>query len=669
MQANMNPTKETDVNCRAMTHTKRLALMAAILLFSQSTLQAQQPDSSARQQIVPFALEIKAPGVILASVPFNISVRAVDEKGRLQYDYNGALRLSGVGTSAKTDTLSIVEGEVEIRNLILPETGRTKISVASGGKIAFATVRVIPGLLSILPPVLAIVLAFMFRQVLLSLFLGIWLGAVFVFDYSPLTGFMRTLDRYFINALADKGHAAILIFSLTLGGMVGVISRGGGMQGIVESIRKFAKTPKGGQIATWLMGVFIFFDDYANTLLVGNTMRPFTDKLRISREKLSYIVDSTAAPVASVALISTWIGYQIGLIDQVLKMLGLQQDAYFEFIQSIPFTFYSLLAIVFVFLIGYTLRDFGPMRKAERRAGETGAVLRDGAEPLMDTSSMEVADPAATPLRWYNGLVPVLAVIAITIVGLYVSGVESLGDEARRAGLRDIIAAADSFSVLMWASFTGLFVAAVLVLAQRILSLNQTVHAIINGYRSMMLAAMILTLAWSIGAICEDLQTANYVIEQTRDYLSPHLVPALTFTIAAFIAFSTGSSWATMAIFIPIAIPIAYTLPGAQGVHVDIADNIVLATIGAVLAGSVFGDHCSPISDTTIMSSMASAADHVDHVRTQLPYAVVVAVVAILFGYLPAGYGVHPILSHLAAIGVLVGIVFLFGRKGEAGER
>ncbi len=617
------------------------------------------------EEIVPFAIEIQLPKVALDGIPFTLTARAVDINGRLMANFSAPARLEGVMLPQPQDTLYFSGGTLRAEHVMIRGTGKRTISVAAAGRIGFEALRVIPGVLSIVPPVVAILLAFLFRQVLISLFIGIWLGAVFLFDFNPITGFLRTVDTYFINALADPDHAAIIIFSTTLGGMVGIISRGGGMLGIVESIRRFANHPRGGQIATWLMGILIFFDDYANTLLVGNTMRPFTDRLKISREKLSYIVDSTAAPVASVALISTWIGYQIGLIDQALATIELEKDAYFEFLQSIPFTFYSLLAIIFVFLIGFMLRDFGPMLRAERRAAESGKVLRDGAQPLMDTSGFEIDTSADIPLRWYNGLLPIIAVILVTVFGLYFSGLESLGAAAADASLRDIISSANSFSVLMWASFTGVLVAMVLVLSQRILKLSETIDALLAGYKSMVLAAIILNLAWAIGAICDDLHTANYVIEITRDYLSVHFIPAIAFTVSAFIAFSTGTSWATMAIFIPIAIPMAYTLPVQEGLGPEVANNIVLATIGAVLAGSVFGDHCSPISDTTIMSSMASAADHIDHVRTQLPYAMVVAAVAIAFGYIPAGYGVHPAISLSASISVLWLIVRFIGKRVE----
>ncbi|MFQ5753756.1 MAG: Na+/H+ antiporter NhaC family protein, partial [bacterium] len=473
----------------------------------------------------------------------------------------------------------------------------------------------------------------------------------------------KTIDTYLINSLADADHAAILIFSLTLGGMVGVMSKAGGTQGIVQKLSKYANHPRGGQLATWAMGVFIFFDDYANTLIVGNTMRPFTDRLKISREKLSYIVDSTAAPVASIALVSTWIGFQIGLIDQAFNVLNLSHNAYNIFLQSIPFATYSILAIIFVFLIGITLRDFGPMRQAELRAANSGKLLRDGAQPLTDSAALDMIADEKTPLRWYNALIPIAVVILVTIMGLYFNGKVALGEAANTAKIGEIFGAANSFAVLTWAAFSGLFVATVLSLGQKLLTLNESINAIIGGYKSMLLAAMILILAWAIGDICKDLHTADYVIELSEGILSPHIIPFVTFAVAAFISFSTGTSWATMTILTPIVIPIAYRLPIGAGVTAHLSHEILIGTVGAVLSGSVLGDHCSPISDTTIMSSMASAADHVDHVRTQLPYAILVGIVASLTGYLPNGWGLNTYLSLFLGVMILVGIVFLVGKK------
>lgn len=616
-------------------------------------------------------LVVDAPGVALSGVTFEIKIAVVSDEGVKVKSYSDSLQIKGLqiktdsGIRQATQAFVFREGRVSIPNAVIQETGSHSIKIESGELKSDVRVRVIPGLLSLLPPLFAITLAFLVRQVLLSLFCGVWLGAVFIYDYNLIGGFMKTIDTYIVNSLANSDHAGILIFSLTLGGMVGVISKSGGTQGIVQKLSKFANHPRGGQLATWAMGLLIFFDDYANSLVVGNTMRPFTDRLKISREKLSYIVDSTAAPVASIALISTWIGFQVGLIEQAFSSIGVSLNPYTSFVESIPYASYSILALVFVFLIGLTLRDFGPMKTAEIRASSSGKVLRDGAQPITDSATLDMVADEKTPLRWYNALIPIAVVIFVTLFGLYFDGRGEMGEAAATAPLGQIFGAANSFAVLMWAAFAGLLVASVLAITQKILSLSETTQAAVNGYKSMFLAAMILILAWSIGDICGQLQTANYVIALTKDILSPHLIPFVTFVVSAFIAFSTGTSWATMAILTPIVIPMAYQIPADAGFSSGLSHEILIATIGSVLSGSVLGDHCSPISDTTILSSMASASDHVDHVRTQLPYAIVVGAVASLVGYIPSGWGFSTWISLFAGTGILVAIVFFAGKKTQ----
>ncbi len=635
-----------------------------------SPAQNQPPD-----QITKLRFDI--PKVALRHVQFEVKVEALNHADLLIRSTSDTVKLKGfmIATDSGVEPLPsyvvLHGGKASIPNAVFTETGKHEIEAMAGSVRAASSIRAIPGILSLMPPLLAIALAFITRQTLISLFSGIWLGAVFLNGYNPVFGFMKTLDTYIIKSLADESHAAILIFSLTLGGMVGIISKAGGTQGIVDKLRRYANNPRGGQLATWAMGLMIFFDDYANTLIVGNTMRPFTDRLRISREKLSYIVDSTAAPVASIALVSTWVGFQVGLIDQALGNIEVSRNAYSVFLQSIPHSTYSLLAIVFVFLIGFSLRDFGPMKAAETRAHRHGKVLRDGAQPIAESSDLDLA-PDGAPLRWYNAIIPIMTVIVITLIGLYHSGSEALGGAAADASLGKIIGEANSFSALMWASFSGLLVAGVAAVGQRILTLGQTINAAIAGYKSMILAAMVLIMAWAIGDVCADLKTADFVIDATKGILSPHWVPVLTFAVAAFISFSTGSSWATMAILTPIVVPIAYHLPLEAGLAAALSDKILIGTVGAILSGSVLGDHCSPISDTTILSSMASAADHVDHVRTQLPYALVVGGIACLVGYLPVGWGMNPYISLVVGAGILIGIVYGAGktiteRGGESG--
>ncbi len=562
-------------------------------------------------------------------------------------------------------------GTVVLSNVTFPHFGHYRLTAP---KLNWQTeLKVIPNWLSILPPFIAIVLALLFRQVIISLFFGTWLGVTFLTDYNPFSGFLNTLTEYVGKAPANPERMAILIFSLALGGMVGVISRAGGTMGIVRSLTRFASNRQKGQLATWLMGVLIFFDDYANTLIVGNTMRPLTDRLKISREKLSYLVDSTAAPVATMAIISTWIGYQLSLMNDSFRVLGLDLNAYITFIKTIPYNFYPIFTLMFGFFIAVTNRDLFSMYRAEKRCVEKGSVLRDGAVPLADLDSSELKPVKGIPLRWYNAFIPVSVVILTTLLGLWFTGYQN----AQQAGLietqmstlrfvSEVVGHADSFAVLMWASFLGGVVAITLALAQRLLNLDQALQAWVGGVKAMVMAAIILTLAWSIGNICTDLQTANYVIYLTQDFLSPHLIPVVAFISAGIIALSTGTSWGTMAILIPIVVPMAYQLPRLDPtIDPVLQSHIFLSSIASILAGATFGDHCSPISDTTIMSSMASGADHVDHVRTQLPYALMSAGVSLIAGYLLIGYGVSPWISLLVGLLMVVAIVRFGGKKVE----
>ena len=521
----------------------------------------------------------------------------------------------------------------------------------------------LPGWVSILPPLAAILLALIFRQVLVALFAGIWLGAFFIYGYAPIDGFLYALTEYIGKAAAEPDRMSILIFSLTLGGMVGVMSKAGGTQGIVQKLSRFASSSKRGQVVAWLMGVLIFFDDYANTLIVGNTMRPLTDKLKISREKLAYLVDSTAAPVANIAIISTWIGYELSLINQAFGQIGLHDNAYITFFKTIPYNFYPLFTLAFGLFVALTGRDFFSMHRAEQRAASGGNVLREGAVPLADMNSGELEIKKGAPLRWYNAMIPVAAVILTTLIGLWLTGLANYHPAVPARNwiqyASGVIGQANSFAVLMWAAFIGSFTAILLAVGQRILTLNEAILSWVSGVKAMVLAGIILTLAWSIGNICTDLQTAEYVISQTQTILSPHLLPLLTFIIAGIIAFATGTSWGTMAILSPIVIPLAYKLPlHDASIAPAVAYEIFLSSIAAILAGATFGDHCSPISDTTIMSSMASGSDHIDHVRTQLPYALMAAAVSILFGYLPVGFG----LSDGLVLGTGFVALFLFIR-------
>ena len=546
----------------------------------------------------------------------------------------------------------------------VPSSGGTTVEVvASGQTLRSADTQAIPGWLSILPPLLAIGMALLYRRVVPALFFGVWIGAVLAIGFTPwaaFKGLLDTLQVYVLGALADGSHAAIILFSLMIGGMVGIISKNGGTLGIVERLTGWASDSGRGQIVTGVLGISIFFDDYANSLIVGNTMRPVTDRLRISREKLAYIVDSTAAPISTLAFVTTWIGYQVGLLGTAIESIdGFSQGAYSVFLSSLPYNFYPFLALFFVFLVAYTQYDFGPMYAAEKRARDTGEVL--GKEAKVDEAAAEgeeLQPPAGTPLRAFNAVIPIVVLVGGVLAGLYATGIQVVGAEAP---LKDIIGEADSYTALMWGSLLGVLVAAALSLGQGILDLEQTVEAWYEGLKSMLFAMIILVLAWALSNITEVLHTADYLVSVLGETLPPGVVPAIIFVLAAATAFATGSSWGTMGILMPLVVPLVWAILDQNGMADPAHYHILYSAVSCVLAGAVWGDHCSPISDTTILSSMASGCDHIEHVRTQLPYALSVGTVAILFGTLPAGFGMP------VWVGLLVGGVLLYGLLRVAG--
>lgn len=528
------------------------------------------------------------------------------------------------------------------------------------------TVPIDPGWLSLAPPLVAIALALLTREVVLSLFAGVWMGALFLAGYDPLAGTGASL-QYLIDALVDGDHMAIVVFSMLLGGMVGVMARSGGTQGVVAVLEKLATNRRRGQLLTWFSAVFIFFDDYANTLIRGNALRPMTDRLLISREKLAYIVDSTAAPLAVSAVITTWIGFQITQVRDSLATLADQatdpeaaaqlqagaDNAFLVVLHSIPYLFYPILALLFVLMIIVMKRDFGPMYHAERRAYSGGGLIRPDAQPAADPTSESLQPPEGAPHRWYNAAVPVLAVIVVAMAGLWGTGSAGL-DPADRT-IVNVIGDADPFAALLWASFAGCVVVIGMVVGQRILSLKGALDAWLGGMQSMLMAIIILVLAWALGGVTGDMGTGPYLASLLQDTLPLTILPGLVFLVAALTAFSTGTSWGTMAILFPVVIPLAVAMGAGVGFAGGESYGILLGTISSVMAGAVFGDHSSPISDTTVLSSMASACDLVDHVRTQLPYALVVAVVALAVGEIPAAAEwIHPVWS------ILIGLVLLW---------
>jgi len=516
------------------------------------------------------------------------------------------------------------------------------------------------GWISILPPLIAIGLALILRQVIPALFAGIWIGAWAIAGFSvlgALEALMTTADTFILEAIAEPDHASVVLFTILVGGMVGVISRNGGMMGIVDRIITYANTVGRAMAATVAMGLAIFFDDYANTLVVGNTMRPITDRLGISREKLAYLVDSTAAPVATIALVTTWVGYEVGLIrDAIAGIPGLDLNAYMVFLNSIAYSFYPLLAITMVFAVVGLGRDFGPMHAAEMRARHDG---RNGPpSSVANRTADEMADvqPAeGVRCRARNAVLPILTMVIGVVAGMFITG--------EGETLRAIVGSADPYKSLIWGSLFGSLLAIAMSIGQRVLTLGESVEAWFSGARAMLYAIFILVLAWALSGVTDVLGTADYLVSLVGDRLHPGLLPALVFVVAAATAFSTGSSWGTMGILLPLMVPLAWALMAASGMNGAEHLPILYATVAAVMGGAVWGDHCSPISDTTILSSMASQCDHIEHVRTQLPYALSAGVIAIVFGALPAGFGVPWWVCLPVGLLTVVVLVRLVGKK------
>ena len=622
---------------------KHLAKILVLLLFSVGNLNASPIISS--------------PSVILTEVPFSISVSDIEENRACDYrlDIENNLiepSLCNTEDGLEFEFLTYSNSTSDILKLILDDA-----------IIVEKNVNVLSGWVSLMPPLISIFIALIFRSVVPALFLGIWIGSFAILGMRTdviLESLVDVTSKYAKNALADPDHAAIIIFSLMIGGLVGIISKNGGMLGIVNSISGFINSPKRAQLATSSMGIAIFFDDYANTLVVGNTMRKVTDSLKISRAKLAFLVDATAAPIACIALITTWVGYQIGMIDiSVSQIEEIDQSAYSLYLNSILYSFYPLFMLAFVFLVAGTGRDFGKMYQYEiaARSGNDPSVqkLSSGYTNDEESKQLEPTDPSRA--RAFNAFLPILVFIISVVTGLYVTGE---GDT-----VQDVIGSADAYTALLWGSLIGVLTAFTLTIIQRILSLEETVQAWYEGVKFMIFAIIVLILAWSLAQTTEILQTANYLVSVLGEFLPVPMIPTVIFLLSAATAFATGTSWGTMGIFYPIVIPLAWQIMFLNGVADMEHIYIIYSSVACVLCGAVWGDHCSPISDTTIMSSMASGCNHLDHVATQIPYATSVGSIALLLGTIPTGFGVSPlIMIPVGLLSVLI-MLLIFGKRVE----
>lgn len=542
---------------------------------------------------------------------------------------------------------------------------------ALGNSVA-TSLRVIPAWLSALPPVLTIALAIATRQVLISLFAGVWLAALLLNDLNPAAALFRSVDTYWVEAMSAPGHPAIVLFTLFLGGCIAMVARMGGTAGLAALARKLTRSPRSTQLATLALGALIFFDDYSSILIAGNSLRPVLSGVGVSAAKFAMLIHAMGACLASLAPVSSWIGVEIAYIGAQYRALGLSGNAYIVCLQSIPLRFFPLLMIICLVLVVLTGRDLGPMRTHEARA----LALADDAPasgwavehaPLLTVPHAPMPPtpptPPTPPARWANAVVPFGVIICATFVGLYVDGRESLqAQPAPRpaASLVNVVSAANSVNALLWASLLGCMAAAAMALAQRLVSVAGLVAAWLEGVRDIVEAVLILLLAWTLGLVVNLLGTASFLSRMCAG-VPLGLLPTLVSLAAYLMSFATGTAFGTMSILFPLVVPLAASLAAHHGA--EARADAVLQSVAAVLSGALFGNVASPIADNSVLASMASGCAVVDHTTTAAPYALLVAAVALGAGTLPVGFGLYPgWVGLLVGSAVLLAVLLLFGR-------
>lgn len=471
------------------------------------------------------------------------------------------------------------------------------------------------GALSLLPPLLAIALAIATRQVYLSLAAGLWVGQWVLAGYHPLDATIGMINDL-VAVFADAGNTRVLMFCVLVGALIALVQRSGGVAGFVERVQaaQLASTRSRAGLLALAVGGLIFIESSISCLTTGTIARPLFDRLQISREKLAYICDTSSAPICVLAPLNGWGAFVLAQ----LALAGVEAPVALIF-RAVPLNFYALVSLVMLVFIIVTQRDFGPMRRAERRAREEGKLHADNAQPMVTDETLAMHPDPGVPLRAINFMLPIAVMMALVPIGLYYTGVRNLEPDAPR-GFWIVLEQCSGSTAVLWAVLGGVIAAGVLYRVQGIMKVGETVNVALVGAGSLLPLTVLMLFAFSLGGLCgkDGLQTGTYVASLVPPTLPAYLAAPVIFVTASAIAFSTGTSWGTFAIMIPIALPIAD--------RVDMSPALALA---GVLGGGVFGDHCSPISDTTIVSSMAAACDHIDHVRTQLPYALLAGTIAI----------------------------------------
>ncbi|EAH6261302.1 Na+/H+ antiporter NhaC family protein [Campylobacter upsaliensis] len=523
------------------------------------------------------------------------------------------------------------------------------------------------GFITLLPPFIAIILAFITKDVILSLFMGVLSGTfllslasnIFFVDtialiniYDTLVESFSKIISYVLKSTSDPVNAGIILQILCIGGLVALITKMGGAKAIALQFAKRAKTAISAQLNTWFIGLLIFFDDYANLLIVGPIMRPLADKFKISREKFAFIIDSTAAPVAGIAIISTWIGLEVSLIKNAYASIGIDNiSAFGIFVETIPYRFYNIFMLFFVALTAIMGREFGSMYAAQIRAKTTGQIAPVSKSAALDTAELEdqfLAPKDGIEIRAFDAIVPVMTLIILAILGFYFNGFSVLeGEELANAKanplsfetLRSAFGSADSSIVLFQAALFAAIVAIFIGVRRRIFNIKEAIETWIYGWKTMIFTIVLLLLAWSLSSIVKDLGTSTFITHLLADKLPEFILPATIFAFASLISFAIGTSYGTMGVLMPLAVPLAFEVAKLNGLEGEALHHYMVLNISCVLTGAIFGNHCSPISDNVILSSMSAKCDHMEHVRTQIPYALFICAISLFTGYIPTALG------------------------------
>jgi len=490
------------------------------------------------------------------------------------------------------------------------------------------------GWLSLVPPLVAIVLAVLTREVVVSLLAGIIAGLLIFTGGSASATFVE-LFELMVGKMADgEWNARILLTVALMGSLVGLLSRSGASLAFARFAQSKVRSRRGAQMITVIAGIFIFFDDYFNSLTIGSVMRPVTDRFKVSREKLAYLIDSTAAPVCVLVPVSTWAAYILSLIAAEYTKVGNATAPLQAFFSSLPYNYYAWATLSVIGFIAYTGLDFGPMAKAEREA--------------QHNTSVEQATSETSHGSLLDIILPVVGLIVATLVFMV-----ALGGYFSGASIGEAFENTNSATAMMYGAFSAVALAVIWYTLRRRLSLTESMDAVVDGMKSMMISIVVLVLAWSIGGVTEMLGTGPFVANLVSTNIPTLAIPLVAFIAACLIAFSTGTSWGTFAIMLPIAVPMAVS-----------AGFDIPMLIGAVLAGGIFGDHCSPISDTTILSSTGAECNHIRHVQTQLPYALLAAAGSAL-GFVLAGISGNAWLGLVVTLGVTLGATYIIAKRSR----